>query len=254
MLDGLTDPGPAALGCAAIHSVNVPTLSGLKPSCEKPGMRLRGSGGGPGRPTGCVLLTPAGRHICPRGQQDTGMCTQGRDVSSGACRMAGPGAGLVLLPSRSQTTSRGPCPLACRAPTPCPSCFHVRARPSPLGPRGPGFLAYRVPSGQVVPARGRRSLALCSPSSEPCCWLLSSPTDGPLDVRVHSGDRAQHLHWPPGILARGFPEGACWPLAAPAAGGWGGGWQGVSWCSELAPDSVRTGAGSEPKLPVPALE
>jgi len=38
-------------------------------------MRPQGSGARPSRPTGCVLLTLAGRHILSRGQQDTGTRT-----------------------------------------------------------------------------------------------------------------------------------------------------------------------------------
>lgn len=166
----------------------------------------------------------------------------GRHASRGASRTAGPGAGFVL-PSRSQTTRRGPCPLVCQAPTPCLPCFlprrcvntvggghqpspRVGTRTSPLGPRAPHALAP-WPAGSPLATLCRREggiRLLCSPSSEPCCWPLSSPTDGPPDVRVRAGDRARPLHWPPGIPAHGFPEGACWPLAAPATVGR------MSWC------------------------
>lgn len=82
---------------------------------------------------------------------------------------------------------------------------------------------------------------LCSPR----CWPLSSPTDGPPDVRVHAGGRAKFLHWlpawPPGAWLHGrrglAPAMQRASLLLPP---------GVSWCSELAPDSVRTGTSSEP--------
>lgn len=142
--------------------------------------------------------------------------------------IAGLGTGLVL-PSCSQTTSRGPCPLACWAPTPRPPSFLPRCCVNMVG----GGLPAHSPCYCLLlspQSAGTSHLAswptvsplarlcreeggvwlLCTPSSEPCCWLLSSPTDGHLGVRVHAGGKATPRHWPPGILVHGFTEGTCW--------------------------------------------
>lgn len=50
---------------------------------------------------------------------------------------------------------------------------------------------------------------MCTPSSEPCCWLPSSPTDGCPDVLVPSGARPSRTV---GVLVHGFTVGKCWVL------------------------------------------